>query len=131
MFRTLNNLQRLFFMARTLARHDALVPYEYRARAPAWLRLTARLLGRGRRSDAHLPPGQRLAKALEAMGPSAIKLGQFLATRPDILGADVARGLESLQDRLPPFAGAEAVRIVEAELGKPMDTVFHVFGPPV
>ena len=116
MFRTLSNIRRLFFMACALARHDALLPREYRDRAPASLRLAARLLGRGGRADAHLSPGQRLAKALEAMGPSAIKVGQFLATRPDIIGAEVARGLESLQDRLPPFAEADASRIVETEL---------------
>jgi ubiquinone biosynthesis protein len=131
MFRTLKNIGRLLFMARMLARHDALLPREYRDRAPFSLRLVARLLGRGGRADAHLPPGQRLAKAMEAMGPSAIKLGQFLATRPDILGADVARGLESLQDRLPPFADAEARAIVEAELARPLETIFKRFEPPV
>jgi ubiquinone biosynthesis protein len=116
-------------MARGLAAHDALLPSEYAARAPAGLRFAVRLLGRPRPSA--LPPGERLAAALEAMGPSAIKLGQLLATRPDIIGADVARGLESLQDRLPPFDGSLARAIVEAELGQPMAAVFASFGPPV
>jgi ubiquinone biosynthesis protein len=58
-------------------------------------------------------------------------MGQFLATRPDILGPDVARGLEALQDRLPPFPEADARRIVEAELGRSLDKSFSVFGPPV
>ena len=117
-------------MARGLAAHDALLPSEYAARAPAGWRFAVRLLGRPRPST-RLPPGERLAAALEAMGPSAIKLGQLLATRPDIIGADVARGLESLQDRLPPFDGSLARAIVEAELGQPMAAVFASFGPPV
>ena len=46
---------------------------------------------------------QRLAKALTRLGPSYVKFGQFLATRPDVVGVRVARDLEQLQDRLPPF----------------------------
>jgi ubiquinone biosynthesis protein len=131
MFRTLKKMGRLLGMARALARHDALIPREYAAKAPASLRLAARLLAIGGRVDRALPPGERLAKALEKMGPSAIKMGQFLATRPDIVGADIAKGLESLQDRLPPFPDAEARAIVESELGKPLDALFAAFGPPI
>jgi ubiquinone biosynthesis protein len=131
MFHTLSTVRRLLFMARELARHDALVPREYRDRAPTTARLAARILGRGQARDAPLSPGQRLAAALEKMGPSAIKLGQFLATRPDILGANVAHGLESLQDRLPPFPESEAQRIVEMDLGRPLDRAFKTFGPAV
>ncbi len=131
MFRTLSNIARVTRMGRALAAHDALVPSEYAARVPASLRLCARLLGRGNRKDAGLPPGVRLAKALEGMGPSAIKVGQFLATRPDILGSGVARGLETLQDRLPPFPEAEARLIVEEELGRLLADSFAAFGPPV
>ena len=118
-------------MARTLAAHDALMPHEYADRAPAPLRFLTRLLGRPKASEKSLHPGQRLAAALEQMGPSAIKLGQLLATRPDILGPEIARGLETLQDRLPPFADAEARRIVEQELNRPLESIFSVFGPPV
>ena len=64
-------------------------------------------------------PAVRLAQALERGGPAAIKLGQMLATRPDIVGEEVARALEHLQDRLPPFPDAEARRIIEKEFGKP------------
>ena len=76
-----------------------------------------------------LPPGVRLAKALESLGPSAIKAGQLLACRPDIIGDGVARGLESLQDRLPPFSETAARAIVEDELGRPLDTVFSDIRP--
>jgi ubiquinone biosynthesis protein len=118
-------------MARILAGHDALVPHEYAAHAPASLRFFARVLGRAKGSEKTLSPGVRLALALEQMGPSAIKLGQLLATRPDILGPEVARGLETLQDRLPPFPEAEARRIIELELARPLEKIFAAFGPPV
>jgi ubiquinone biosynthesis protein len=130
-FRTLNKIGRLLRMARILAQHDVLVPHEYAHRTPASWRLFARLLGRPKRFEKVLLPGVRLALALEQMGPSAIKLGQLLATRPDILGPDMTRGLETLQDRLPPFFESEARRIIELELLRPLETVFSIFGPPV
>ena len=52
--------------------------------------------------------GPRLSRALTRLGPAYLKLGQFLATRPDVVGVAMARDLESLQDRLPPFSQAEA-----------------------
>ena len=52
--------------------------------------------------------GPRLSRALTRLGPAYLKLGQFLATRPDVVGVMMARDLESLQDRLPPFPQAEA-----------------------
>ncbi|HEY4263875.1 MAG TPA: 2-polyprenylphenol 6-hydroxylase [Micropepsaceae bacterium] len=131
MFGSVRKTRRLLRMARILAAHDALLPREYAGRAPRSLRILARLLGRPRMTGKTRPPGQRLSLALEQMGPSAIKLGQLLATRPDIMGAEIARGLETLQDRLPPFADAQARAIVEAELERSLDTVFSSFGPPV
>ena len=50
----------------------------------------------------------RLAAALTRLGPNYVKLGQFLATRPDVVGIAAARDLESLQDRMPPFADTTA-----------------------
>jgi ubiquinone biosynthesis protein len=80
---------------------------------------------------ARLDQASRLSKALARLGPSYIKLGQFLATRPDVIGQDLAADLSGLQDRLPPFSTAEARRIVEASLGKPVDVLFASFGDPV
>ena len=73
----------------------------------------------------------RLSEALTSLGPSYIKLGQFLATRDDIIGRDLAADLATLQDRLPPFPQSEARRAVEEALGAPVDTLFAEFGPPV
>jgi ubiquinone biosynthesis protein len=73
----------------------------------------------------------RLATALTRLGPTYVKLGQFLATRPDVVGVALARDLETLQDKMPPFPQAEAERTVEAALGKPLADVFASFGAPV
>jgi ubiquinone biosynthesis protein len=73
----------------------------------------------------------RLAVALTELGPTYVKLGQFLATRPDVVGVKLARELESLQDRMPPFPQAEAEAVVAAAFDKPLRTAFASFGPPV
>ena len=73
----------------------------------------------------------RLSAALTRLGPSYVKVGQFLATRPDIVGVVAARDLESLQDRMPAFPRAEAARMVEIALGRPLDVMFSEFSEPV
>jgi ubiquinone biosynthesis protein len=75
--------------------------------------------------------GPQLSRALERMGPAYLKLGQFLATRPDVVGVIMARDLESLQDRLPPFAQAEAQAVIEASLERPIAKTFASLGPAV
>ena len=62
-------------------------------------------------------PGKNLCDAFQNMGTTFIKLGQFLSTRPDIIGDDLAKELEKLQDKLPPFKLDEAKRILNKELG--------------
>jgi len=73
----------------------------------------------------------RLAAALTRLGPTYVKLGQFLATRPDVVGNDIARDLESLQDKMAPFPQAEAEAAVAAGLGKLLSAVYANFGPAV
>ena len=77
------------------------------------------------------PRDQRVARALAALGPSYIKLGQFLATRGDLIGAELAGDLRHLQDRQPEFSMAEARRAIEAELGGKLEDHFTTFGPPI
>ena len=81
--------------------------------------------------NAGKPKDRRISNALAALGPSYIKLGQFLATRGDVIGPDLARDLGHLQDRLPPFSMAEARRAVEEALGGKLEDHFAEFGPPV
>ncbi|HKU65757.1 MAG TPA: 2-polyprenylphenol 6-hydroxylase [Rhizomicrobium sp.] len=72
--------------------------------------------------------GARLGRALERLGPAYIKLGQMLATRPDIVGAEIAGALEHLQDRLPPFSDIEARAEITRAFGKPVEALFSSFG---
>ncbi len=73
----------------------------------------------------------RLAAALTRLGPTYVKLGQFLATRPDVVGVATAHDLESLQDRMPAFPHTQAVAIVEQAFGRPVDQTFATFGSSV
>jgi ubiquinone biosynthesis protein len=73
----------------------------------------------------------RLAAALTRLGPTYVKLGQFLATRPDVVGVAIARDLESLQDKMAPFPQGEAEAAVAGALGTPLHQAFAGFGPAV
>ena len=77
------------------------------------------------------PPETRVASALTSLGPSYIKLGQFLATRADVIGPELAQDLAHLQDRLPPFPQEGAREAVEQALGGELEDHFVEFGPPV
>ncbi|WP_343808508.1 ubiquinone biosynthesis regulatory protein kinase UbiB [Marinobacterium maritimum] len=90
-------------------------------RALFWL-LPWRYILPARRSQA-----ERLRLALEALGPVFIKFGQMLSTRRDLLPDDLAEELAKLQDRVPPFSGERARKIIERELKQPIDEVFAQF----
>ncbi|QPF84820.1 2-polyprenylphenol 6-hydroxylase [Bradyrhizobium genosp. L] len=75
--------------------------------------------------------GPRLSRALTRLGPAYLKLGQFLATRPDVVGVAMARDLEALQDRLPPFSQQEAEAVIAQSLERPLSQAFASLGPPV
>ncbi len=101
---------------------------------PALLPLPARAALRAARlieRPATVGSANRVAAAITRLGPTYVKLGQFLATRPDVVGVATARDLEMLQDKMAPFPQAEAVRTVEAALGEPLDRLYAVFGPAV
>ncbi len=123
MLRPIRTLFRLLVIARTLARHDALAALEVLQVAPSLLWF-ARL---GSRRDVAGRPGQKLARALTELGPTFIKLGQFLSTRADLLGEQIAADLSELQDRLPPFDSRHARATIESELGRPIDELFSRF----
>ena len=124
MLRGIRNLVRLVAIGRTLARHDLLDVLA----VPGPLRLCIRLAGgHADRAAAALRPGQRLAAALQDMGPTFIKLGQTLSTRSDFVGEEMAADLSELQDRLPPFPAAEARATVVRELDEPLETLFQSF----
>ncbi|MBL4618991.1 MAG: 2-polyprenylphenol 6-hydroxylase [Marinicaulis sp.] len=130
MFNFLVDYARLARAGWTLTRHDALIPREYAHLAPG----PVRALGAVTRLGAHSKgkrPGERLASAFEKLGPAYVKLGQFMATRPDIIGFELAADLGRLQDKMPPFSDAAARKEVEAAFGKSADDLFAEFSPPI
>jgi len=90
-----------------------------------WLVRVVRVVTLGR--SLHQPRGERLRMALEALGPIFVKFGQALSTRRDLLPIDVADELARLQDRVPPFDSASAMRAIELGLGRPIAAVFSSF----
>ena len=74
-----------------------------------------------------MPRGQRLRLALQEMGPVYVKFGQIISTRRDMVPPDIADELALLQDRVPPFPGAEAQAIVEQVLERPVGELFERF----
>ncbi|NNE22228.1 MAG: 2-polyprenylphenol 6-hydroxylase [Rhizobiales bacterium] len=130
MFSQIAHCLRLIRAARVMARYDGLVSAEQLDEAPPAARLALRIakIGtRAARGDVDNP----LAAALTELGPTYIKLGQFLATRPDLVGADRARQLSELQDRMPSFPQDEAIAEIRAGLGADTADLFEEFGPPV
>jgi len=122
-WRSLRHLIRLFVIGRCLSRENALFLIE-RLPLPGIVLWFCRRISN---QDAPGRPGQRVARALQALGPSFIKFGQSLATRADLFGERFAADLAELQDRLPPFDAKVARDLIEQELGMPMDQVFQTF----
>ena len=136
MYRAIRNSIRLARAARELGRHDALFPLELRQEMPKPLLMLLplakiRLPWEEQPEEIDGGTGERLAAALANLGPSYIKLGQFLATRPDVIGTELAADLTSLQDKLPPFPSSDARRIIEEDLGKPVDELYDSFSDAI
>lgn len=75
----------------------------------------------------HLSRAQRLRLLLLDLGPSFVKFGQLLSTRPDLVPRDILEELSRLQDEVPPFPFTEAAAIIEQELGRPWDEIYAAF----
>ena len=87
-----------------------------------------RLKGRtGPRIKSGLPDPARIRRILEELGPSFIKLGQLMSTRADLFPAEYIDELSKLQDQVPPVPFAEIRRLIEAELGEPLEQLFDDF----
>ncbi len=114
------HLWRLLKWGRTLARHGALRGIERDPNTPAPVRRLARIA----RFGARVPAKPAYADAFQAIGPAAIKLGQTLATRPDLVGDDAAHDLLRLQDQLPPVPFATICAAMEASMGRPPSHFF-------
>jgi len=111
---------RLLKWGRILARHGALSGIERDPNTPARVRRLARIA----RFGARVPEVPRYADAFQAIGPAAIKLGQTLATRPDLVGEEAAHDLMRLQDALPPVPFETVRAAITASLGRPIEAMF-------
>jgi ubiquinone biosynthesis protein len=119
------HLWRLLKWGRTLARHGALTGIEADPLTPPPVRRLARIA----RFGARVPPTPNYALAMQEIGPAAIKLGQALSTRPDLVGAKAAANLSLLQDNLPPAPFPAIKAVIEESFQAPLDSIYASFDP--
>ncbi|MDE1916381.1 MAG: 2-polyprenylphenol 6-hydroxylase [Sphingomonadales bacterium] len=117
---SLTHIARLLSWGRILARHGALRIIEDAPATPGPVRRLCRIA----RFGARVPAVPDYAGAFRAIGPAAIKLGQTLATRPDLVGDDAAHNLLALQDSLPPVPFAAIRAEIENAFGRPVSDLF-------
>ncbi len=120
--------RRFYTIGSELLRHglDELVPRQWQ---PWPVRLLRRSLFWLRNRYPTQSRGQRLRHAFETLGPVFIKFGQMLSTRRDLLPPDLAEELAQLQDRVAPFDGELARKLIERALGQPIEELFSEFDP--
>src|SRR6056300_184120 len=112
----------LFKLGRKVAKSDILKITSKFKEPPLAVKILFKILAfsfsENKPSNINQDEGERLSSSLESMGTTFIKLGQFLATRPDIIGEELSKKLENLQDRLPPFSIYQAKEIIKKDLGE-------------
>jgi len=117
----LKKLITLFKLGRKVAKSDILNIISKFQEPPLIIRILFKILSFSfsskKQVDVNKDEGERLSSSLESMGTTFIKLGQFLATRPDIIGEELSNKLENLQDKLPPFSIVQAKEIIRNDLG--------------
>ena len=77
--------------------------------------------------NSSLSRGERIRMTFEELGPIFVKLGQTISTRKDLLPDDIAEELVKLQDKVPPFPGEEAKKVIEASLDNKIENIFEDF----
>ncbi|MBY4678680.1 ubiquinone biosynthesis regulatory protein kinase UbiB [Marinobacterium arenosum] len=122
----MRRLLRLLTIGRIAVRHRLDTFFDHLP-LPWYLKLLLWLLPWRYLVPVRQPRAVRLRLALEELGPVFIKFGQMLSTRRDLLPDDIADELKKLQDRVPPFAGGEAQRLIEKALGQPVAQLFSSF----
>ena len=125
----------LFKLGRKIAKSDILNISSKFQKPPLVIKILFKILSfsfdRKDKIDVSKDEGERLSNSLESMGTTFIKLGQFLATRPDIIGDELSKKLENLQDKLPPFSQLEAKKIIKNDLGENTYNSIIDFSEPV
>ena len=125
MTRPITHIFRLLKWGRTLAKHGALRGIEADPNTPPPVKRLARLA----RFGTFQPKQPDYAGAFQAIGPAAVKLGQSLATRPDLVGEEAAQNLLSLQDALPPVDFAEIEAVITSTFEAPIADLFVSIDP--
>ena len=118
-----NRILRLFKIARKLSTSGAVETINQIHSLPLLITIFFNIISIGSAKKIALDkkkPGEKLCEALEGMGTTFIKLGQFLATRPDIIGEETAKNLEKLQDKIVKKHGYKLVRHVHQLFVKPL-----------
>jgi ubiquinone biosynthesis protein len=114
----------LFKLGRKLAKSDALAIVAKFNEPPLIIKILYKIIGFSFSNNSEVSQTQseekKLSNSLQSMGTTFIKLGQFLATRPDIIGEKLSKQLETLQDKLPPFSLSEAKEMIKKDLGNEM-----------
>ena len=125
----------LFKIGRKLAKSEALNIISQNHNPPYLLKIFFLVFGfkfnKDLIKDKNATSGQRLCLSMQQMGTTFIKLGQFLSTRPDIIGENLSKDLETLQDKLPPFSKKEAILILKNELGENVYNTISEFSEPI
>jgi ubiquinone biosynthesis protein len=88
-----------------------------------------RLAGVAAENGASSARGQHLREVLDELGPTFVKFGQLLSTRPDVVPPDIVVELRGLQDDVRPFPFEQAERVIEEELGNTLERLFLEFDP--
>ena len=118
----LKKLVTLLKLARKVAKSDIIKTISKFQEPPLFIKILFKILAFSFSSNKQMHvsenEGERLSNTLESMGTTFIKLGQFLATRPDIIGEELSKKLENLQDKLPPFSLYQAKEIIKKDLGE-------------
>tara|TARA_S200000501_G_scaffold327585_1_gene326936 strand:- start:26 stop:1606 length:1581 start_codon:yes stop_codon:yes gene_type:complete len=112
----------LFKLGRKIAKSDIIKIISKFQEPPIIIKILFKILAfsfsQKNQDNVNQNEGERLSSSLESMGTTFIKLGQFLATRPDIIGEELSKKLENLQDKLPPFSIYQAKEIIKKDLGE-------------
>ena len=93
----------------------------------SYLRWSRRVLFKRRGPQTPLSRAQRIRLALEELGPTFIKFGQVISTRPDLVPDDVLTELKQLRENVPPFSSEVAISRVESAIGLPVANAFASF----
>ena len=125
----------LFKLARRIAKSEAIKVISKTHEPPLLIKIILNVLSfsfsKDSKKELNSSDEERLCNSIENMGTTFIKLGQFLSTRPDIIGKSLSKQLEKLQDRLPPFSTDIAKQTIKNELGEKIINSIINFSEPV